>query len=154
MDKLKSLAAFVDHCVAGLCDAPETIKLEKTEDEKGLLITLTVPSDQMSKLIGRNGKTIKAMTTLVRSLGIDLETRAALKIVEIDENGEVVERKPRMSSRKASSGAARAPKANTSPAKKTKEDIGLEAPKEKTFAQPEEKKEEIELTLSADDIDI
>jgi predicted RNA-binding protein YlqC (UPF0109 family) len=143
MDALKSLTAFIDHAVAGLCDDPSLIKMESRTDEKGMLVTLTVPSSQMSKLIGRNGKTIKALTTLVRSMGQDLGGRAAVKLIEVDAEGNVVEpvrrERPERSPRKPKPSREFAPERN-------KETPQREFEPTKT--------DDGEMTLSADDIDI
>lgn len=143
MSNIASLAAFVDHAVRGLCDEPELVKMEEIEDEKGFLVSLTVPSSQMSKLIGRNGKTIKALTTLVRSMGQDLGQKCALKIIEIDENGEIVERARPERTKKPT------PYREFAPENKKKAENTETEPTKSEAPEPNE-----EIGLSVDDIDI
>ncbi|OGJ03478.1 hypothetical protein A3G06_02705 [Candidatus Nomurabacteria bacterium RIFCSPLOWO2_12_FULL_46_14] len=73
---------FLEYVVKALVDNPNDVKLERTVDEMGVLITLTVNPADMGKIIGRQGNTAKAIRTLLRIIGMKNNARVNLKINE------------------------------------------------------------------------
>ena len=73
---------FLEYVVKALVDNPNDVKIERTVDEMGVLITLTVNPADMGKIIGRMGNTAKAMRTLLRIIGMKNNARVNLKINE------------------------------------------------------------------------
>lgn len=78
---------FVEYVVGKLVTKPEAVVTKRTIDELGVLIELTVDRDDMGVIIGKEGKTAKAIRTLLRVLGAKNDSRINLKIVE-PEGGE------------------------------------------------------------------
>ena len=74
--------AFVEIVVKEIVDNPDKVKTERTVDERGVLITLTVDPADMGKLIGKEGRTAKAVRTLLRVIGAKNNARVNLKIAE------------------------------------------------------------------------
>lgn len=104
--------AFVEYVAKELVEKPEGVKVSRSVDEMGVLIELTVDKDDMGVIIGKEGKTAKAIRTLLRVLGAKNDARVNLKIVE--------------------------PEGSERPAPKPKE----EAAEEEKAEKPEEAKEE------------
>ncbi len=75
---------FVEYVVKALVDNPDKVKVERRVDEMGVLITLDVDSNDMGKIIGRDGATAKALRTLLRVVGMKNNARVNLKINEPD----------------------------------------------------------------------
>ena len=75
-------AEFLDFVVKGLVDHPESVKITRTVDEMGVLLSLDVHPDDMGKIIGRSGNTAKAMRILLRVVGMKNNARVNLKINE------------------------------------------------------------------------
>jgi predicted RNA-binding protein YlqC (UPF0109 family) len=75
-------SAFLEYVVKALVDNPNDVKIERTVDEMGVLITLTVNPLDMGKIIGRMGNTAKAIRTLLRIIGMKNNARVNLKINE------------------------------------------------------------------------
>ncbi len=73
---------FLEYVVKSLVDHPEDVKVDRTVDEMGVLITLDVNKEDMGKIIGRNGNTAKAIRTLLRVVGMKNQARVNLKINE------------------------------------------------------------------------
>ncbi|MEK7569603.1 MAG: KH domain-containing protein [Patescibacteria group bacterium] len=73
---------FLEYVVKALVDNPSDVKIERTVDEMGVLITLTVNPADMGKIIGRAGNTAKAIRTLLRIIGMKNNARVNLKINE------------------------------------------------------------------------
>ena len=73
---------FLEYVVKALVDNPNDVKIDRTVDEMGVLITLTVNPADMGKIIGRQGNTAKAIRTLLRVMGMKNNARVNLKINE------------------------------------------------------------------------
>lgn len=76
--------AFLEYVVKSLVDHPEGVVIDRTVDEMGVLITLSVNPSDMGKIIGRQGNTAKAIRTLLRVIGMKNNARVNLKINEPD----------------------------------------------------------------------
>ena len=77
---------FLERTIKDLVDNPDDVKIERTVDEMGVLMTLNVHPDDMGKIIGRQGNTAKAIRILLRVVGMKNNARVNLKINE-PENG-------------------------------------------------------------------
>lgn len=73
---------FLEGLIKSLVDNPNDVKLKRTVDEMGVLMTLDVNSADMGKIIGRQGNTAKAIRTLLRVVGMKHNARVNLKINE------------------------------------------------------------------------
>ncbi len=73
---------FLEFVVKALVEKPEDVKITRTVDEMGVLMTLDVNKDDMGKIIGREGNTAKAIRTLLRVVGMKNNSRVNLKINE------------------------------------------------------------------------
>ena|SRR5271168_2767348 len=73
---------FLEFVVKALVDKPEAVKINRTVDEMGVLMTLNVDPADMGKIIGRSGNTAKAVRTLLRVVGMKNNARVNLKINE------------------------------------------------------------------------
>lgn len=73
---------FLDFLIKSLVEKPDAVKITRTVDEMGVLMTLTVDPLDMGKIIGRSGNTAKAIRTLLRVVGMKNNARVNLKINE------------------------------------------------------------------------
>ena len=73
---------FLEYVVKALVSRPNDIKIKRTVDEMGVLMTLDVHPDDMGKVIGRAGNTAKAIRILLRVVGMKNNARINLKINE------------------------------------------------------------------------
>lgn len=73
---------FLDFVIKALVEKTEDVKITRTVDEMGVLLTLEVSADDMGKVIGRQGNTAKAIRTLLRVVGMKNNSRVNLKINE------------------------------------------------------------------------
>jgi predicted RNA-binding protein YlqC (UPF0109 family) len=73
---------FVEFIVKAIVSNPNDVKTNRTVDEMGVLITLDVNAEDMGQIIGKEGKTAKAIRTLLRVLGAKENARVNLKINE------------------------------------------------------------------------
>ena len=73
---------FLEFVVKALVDNPNDVKIERTVDEMGVLLKLSINPADMGKVIGRMGNTAKAIRTLLRVVGMKNNARVNLKINE------------------------------------------------------------------------
>jgi len=74
---------FVEFVVKSLVNEPEKVKIERSIDEKGVLLELTVAPDDLGRVIGKRGNTAQSIRTLLRALGTKNDARYNLKIVDV-----------------------------------------------------------------------
>ena len=74
--------AFLEFVVKALVEHQSDVKITRTVDEMGVLMTLDVHPDDMGKVIGRQGNTAKAIRILLRVVGMKNNARVNLKINE------------------------------------------------------------------------
>lgn len=89
---------FVEYVVKAIVDNPDKVEVNRTIDEMGVLLELSVAPEDMGKIIGKEGKTAKSIRTLLRVLGAKHDARINLKIVEPGK-GEVAAEEPRKSAK-------------------------------------------------------
>jgi uncharacterized protein len=73
---------FLEYVIKALVDNPDQVKVARTVDEMGVLLTLEVSAADMGKIIGRQGNTAKSIRTLLRVVGMKNNSRVNLKINE------------------------------------------------------------------------
>ena len=78
---------FIEYVVKNLVDHPDDGVIERSTDDRGVLLKLTVHPDDMGKIIGKAGSTAKAIRTLLRVVGAKTDERLNLKIVDPEDEG-------------------------------------------------------------------
>jgi predicted RNA-binding protein YlqC (UPF0109 family) len=73
---------FVDYVVKTMVANPSDVKVDRTIDERGVLLTLAINPADMGTMIGKDGRTAKALRTLLRVVGAKNNARVNLKILE------------------------------------------------------------------------
>ena len=61
---------------------PEDVQTTLTETEEGQVIALRVNPEDMGRVIGKSGKTAKAIRTVLSAASSKADTRVSLQIVE------------------------------------------------------------------------
>ena len=61
---------LVEVIASALVDSPEDVVVTETEDEKQIVLNLTVAPEDMGKVIGKQGRIAKAIRTVVRAAGL------------------------------------------------------------------------------------
>lgn len=108
---------FLEYVIKALVDEPAKVKVSRTVDEMGVLLTLEVSAADMGKIIGRQGNTAKSIRTLLRVVGMKNNSRVNLKINEPEGGLKSPERMAATGAAPAGASYASAPSA--SPASKS-----------------------------------
>jgi uncharacterized protein len=70
---------LLEGIVKSLVDAPEAVSVEQVD---GDVLELTVAPNEVGKVIGRQGRTARALRTLLSAVGIRAHKRYTLEILE------------------------------------------------------------------------
>jgi predicted RNA-binding protein YlqC (UPF0109 family) len=73
---------FVEYIVKAIVANPDDVKVERTVDEMGVLLSLTINQEDMGYVIGKEGRTAKSIRTLLKVVGAKNNARVNLKIIE------------------------------------------------------------------------
>jgi len=71
---------LLEYLARELVDEPDEVRVEESEDDRGVLLTLRVAKDDMGKVIGRGGRVAEAMRSLLKVAAAKQDTRAVLDI--------------------------------------------------------------------------
>ncbi len=82
---------FVEFVVGKLVDHPDQVSVKRTEDDRGVLLELSVAPDDLGRVIGRRGATAQSLRNILRALGAKNDARYNLKIVDTDNQDEAGE---------------------------------------------------------------
>ena len=73
---------FLEYIVKSIVAHPGEVIVERTIDERGVLLTLKINPQDMGYVIGKKGQTAKAIRTLLKIVGAKNNARVNLKINE------------------------------------------------------------------------
>jgi predicted RNA-binding protein YlqC (UPF0109 family) len=59
----------LEHLVKGIVDNPDDVEVELVTNRRGRTLEVRVNPDDLGKVIGRNGRTAKALRTVMAALG-------------------------------------------------------------------------------------
>jgi uncharacterized protein len=79
MVKMKEL---IETVVKALVDFPDEVSVIETSDDRTITYILSVNKDDMGKIIGKQGRVIKSIRTVVYAAGTGLNKRIHLEINE------------------------------------------------------------------------
>ena len=65
-----------------LVDKPDEVDLQEVIGEKTTVLELRVAKEDLGKVIGKQGKTARAMRTILNATATKLKKRAVLEIIE------------------------------------------------------------------------
>ena len=77
-----SLKDLVEFLAKSLSDHPEEVSVTEVETEGGSLIQLKVAQSDLGRVIGRQGRTAKAIRALLSACATRMKKRAVLEILE------------------------------------------------------------------------
>jgi predicted RNA-binding protein YlqC (UPF0109 family) len=73
---------LVEFLARELVDDPDAVRVEEALDDRGSVITLSVAPDDMGKVIGRGGRTARAIRAVVRAAATRQGVSARLDIAD------------------------------------------------------------------------
>ena len=79
MEKLENLLLLL---VRPIVDEPEKVEVTGTEEDSRVDLELRVADDDIGKVIGRGGRTIRAIRTVVKAASVKLEKRVSVEVLD------------------------------------------------------------------------
>lgn len=79
MEDLREMVAFI---AKALVDDPDAVEVTEVEGDKTLILELTVAPSDLGKVIGKDGRTARALRTLLSATSAKSSRRAVLEILE------------------------------------------------------------------------
>jgi uncharacterized protein len=79
VDDMQELIAFITRA---LVDDPEAVEVKAIEGERTIIFEVSVAPDDLGKIIGREGRTARALRTLLAATSARHHKRAVLEILE------------------------------------------------------------------------
>lgn len=79
MNRLNELVTFI---AQSLVDSPEKVEVHEIAGEQTTVLELRVAQEDLGKIIGKQGKTAKAIRTIVGAAAAKMKKRAVLEILE------------------------------------------------------------------------
>lgn len=79
-----ALKTLIEYVAKSLVDHPDRVDVKEIEGEKTTILELRVAEDDLGKIIGKHGRTAKAMRTIINAAATKDRKRAVLEILEDD----------------------------------------------------------------------
>ncbi len=73
---------LIEYIAKALVDHPEQVKVAEIEGERTSVIELSVAKEDLGKVIGKQGKTARAIRTILTAASTKLKKRSVLEIIE------------------------------------------------------------------------
>ncbi len=71
---------LVEYLVKSLADHPEEVVLKESEEDDTVILELKIATDDLGKIIGKNGNTINAIRTVVQTAASSQRKKAKLEV--------------------------------------------------------------------------
>jgi len=81
-EEIEQMTELIGYIARSLVDEPDSVDVRAVEDDRRLVFELTVAQEDLGKVIGRDGRTARAMRTLLSATGAKMNKRAILDILE------------------------------------------------------------------------
>ena len=81
-ESAEQLKELVIYLARALVDEPDQVEVQTLEEDRAIVLELSVAPDDLGKVIGREGRTARAMRTLLSATPIRENRRVVLDILE------------------------------------------------------------------------
>lgn len=79
---MSAMKELLEEIAKALVDNPEDVQVTEVEGEQTTVLELRVRNDDLGKVIGRQGRTARAIRTLLSAAGMKIHKRFVLEILE------------------------------------------------------------------------
>src|ERR671924_334939 len=78
----KTMIDLIENIAKAIVDKPDQVRVNGVEGENSIVIELRVAKEDIGKVIGKNGRTITAMRTILNATRAQKEKRHVLEVLE------------------------------------------------------------------------
>lgn len=79
---MSAMKDLLEEIARALVDHPEDVRVTEVEGEQTTVLEVRVHNDDLGKVIGRQGRTARAIRTLLAAAGMKVQKRFVLEILE------------------------------------------------------------------------
>ena len=79
---MSAMKNLLEEIARALVDHPEDVAVTEVEGEQTTVLELRVRTEDLGKVIGRQGRTARAIRTLLAAAGMKVQKRFVLEILE------------------------------------------------------------------------
>mgnify|MGYP001033211644 FL=1 len=79
---MSAMKDLLEGIARALVDHPEDVAVKEVEGEQTTVLELRVRTEDLGKVIGRQGRTARAIRTLLAAAGMKVQKRFVLEILE------------------------------------------------------------------------
>lgn len=79
---LKDLESFVDYVVKSLVDSPDEVKVVTESEGEGKVIKISCRKEDVGKIVGKKGKTIISLRSLVGGAASRMQERISVEVMD------------------------------------------------------------------------
>lgn len=80
--EVAAMRELIEYIAKSLVDRPEDVSVKETQGEKTTIVELRVAQEDLGKVIGKQGRTARAMRTILNAAGTKMGKRCVLEILE------------------------------------------------------------------------
>lgn len=78
----ESIRLLIESIAKALVDKPEEVEVTEVDGEQTTVVELKVAKEDLGKVIGKEGRTAKALRTILGAVSTKLRRRSVLEIIE------------------------------------------------------------------------
>ena len=75
---------LIEYIATSLVDQPDQVKVDEVIGDRGTTLKLSVADEDLGKIIGRHGRTLKAIRNVLSAAGLQANQRVVLELIETD----------------------------------------------------------------------
>ena len=79
---MSELRELIEYITKALVDIPEAVNVKEVQGEQTTVIELKVDKSDLGKVIGKQGRTARALRTILTAASTKLRKRSVLEIIE------------------------------------------------------------------------
>jgi predicted RNA-binding protein YlqC (UPF0109 family) len=79
---LSELSKMIEYMAKMLVDLPDQVSINEIEGENTMVVELKVAKEDLGKIIGKQGRTARAIRTILNGASTKLRKRTVLEIIE------------------------------------------------------------------------
>ncbi|MBI3236936.1 MAG: KH domain-containing protein [Chlamydiales bacterium] len=72
---------FIAYLIKNLVDQPESVDVQIVDSQEGTIVEVRVSSEDVAKVVGKQGRTIKSLRTIAMTVGARFGRRVRLELV-------------------------------------------------------------------------
>jgi hypothetical protein len=82
MSGTESLQQLIGYVARNLVDDPNAVEVKEVEEDQAAVLELRVAKEDLGKVIGKQGRTARAMRTILSAAATKIHRRVILEIME------------------------------------------------------------------------